>query len=330
MFPVELSGCSSCGPRRGSGCSTTAWQRYEPPRIVFARPGPRGASGSEPVRAPLPDVAGAVVDAEAVRRVGVTGAVPSQPSSSVLWVGKVPCQMLQRCSPPGVSSSPHGKRRCSSPPRAAYSHSASVGRRTPGPAAVRARVGPGHVDHRVVRPLVHGGPGPLGPAPVGAVDLAPPRRLRGAPWCRGKSSGRRPAKTNDQPKRSASRDVAGRRHELRELLVRDRQWIDPERLHEHLADGALAIGREAVGVLRSHQEGLATELDELGVDGAHASQSPRSAAIRVRRGELASRSTILITTANGTARMAPTTPSSEPAIRTATIVVNGDSATALR
>ena len=52
--------------------------------------------------------------------------------------------------------------------------------------------------------------------------------------------------------------------------------------------------------------------------------------MRRRRGEPASRSTILITAANGTARMAPTTPRSERAIRTATIVVNAESSTARR
>jgi DNA-binding MarR family transcriptional regulator len=36
-----------------------------------------------------------------------------------------------RCSPPGSSSSPHGNGAPSRPPRAAYSHSASDGRRLP-------------------------------------------------------------------------------------------------------------------------------------------------------------------------------------------------------
>ena len=57
---------------------------------------------------------------------------------------------------------------------------------------------------------------------------------------------------------------------------------------------------------------------------------PRSAAIRARRGAPASRSTVLITAANGTARIAPTTPRMEPAISTATIVVKPDSSTAWR
>ena len=56
----------------------------------------------------------------------------------------------------------------------------------------------------------------------------------------------------------------------------------------------------------------------------------RSAAIRSRRGAPASCSTVLITAANGTARIAPTTPRIELAISTATIVVNGDSSTAWR
>ena len=54
----------------------------------------------------------------------------------------------------------------------------------------------------------------------------------------------------------------------------------------------------------------------------------RSACISARRGAPASLTTFLMTAANGTARIAPTTPRSEPAINTATIVVNGDSSTA--
>ncbi len=46
-----------------------------------------------------------------------------------------PSQTFIRCSPPGSSSSPHGNTRCSRPPRAAYSHSASVGSRLPAQAA---------------------------------------------------------------------------------------------------------------------------------------------------------------------------------------------------
>ena len=56
----------------------------------------------------------------------------------------------------------------------------------------------------------------------------------------------------------------------------------------------------------------------------------RSDCISARRGAPASLSTVLMMAANGTARIAPTTPRSEPAISTATIVVNGDSSTACR
>src|SRR5579871_414850 len=61
----------------------------------------------------------------------VTGAVETKPSSAVFRTGNSPCQMLQRCLPRGVSSSPHGNLARSRPPRAARSHSASVGSRLP-------------------------------------------------------------------------------------------------------------------------------------------------------------------------------------------------------
>ena len=56
----------------------------------------------------------------------------------------------------------------------------------------------------------------------------------------------------------------------------------------------------------------------------------RSSAIRSRRGRVASCSTVLTTAANGTARIAPTTPSRAPKISTATIVVKPESEIALR
>ena len=50
---------------------------------------------------------------------------PSSPQGNVPW------NTFIRCSPLGSSSSPHGNTGDSSPPAAAYSHSASVGRRVP-------------------------------------------------------------------------------------------------------------------------------------------------------------------------------------------------------
>lgn len=38
----------------------------------------------------------------------LTGARPLNPSSPLSRYGNSPCQMLQRCRPPGVRSSPHG------------------------------------------------------------------------------------------------------------------------------------------------------------------------------------------------------------------------------
>ena len=67
-----------------------------------------------------------------------------------------------------------------------------------------------------------------------------------------------------------------------------------------------------------------------GSGGASGCGVSRSSAMRRRRGEPASRRTVLITAANGRARIAPTTPRSEPAMRTATIVVNGETSTARR
>src|SRR5919112_1790696 len=45
--------------------------------------------------------------------------------------GKWPCHVLAMTRPSGMNSSPHVYRAPTSPPRAAYSHSASLGRRLP-------------------------------------------------------------------------------------------------------------------------------------------------------------------------------------------------------
>ena len=61
----------------------------------------------------------------------LTGDVRSQPSSFKFSCGKSPCQVLARCLPSGASSLPQANSAPSSPPRAANSHSASVGRSLP-------------------------------------------------------------------------------------------------------------------------------------------------------------------------------------------------------
>src|SRR5215217_6053632 len=59
-----------------------------------------------------------------------TGEVPTQPSAPSLRYGNRPCQVLAINRPLGMASSPHEYTEVA-PPRAAYSHSASVGRRRP-------------------------------------------------------------------------------------------------------------------------------------------------------------------------------------------------------
>src|SRR3954453_4850867 len=60
-----------------------------------------------------------------------TGGGRSNPSSFRFCRGNSPCQVLAWCLPPGVNSSPQAYSAPSSPPRAANSHSASVGKSLP-------------------------------------------------------------------------------------------------------------------------------------------------------------------------------------------------------
>src|SRR6478752_10455176 len=69
-----------------------------------------------------------------------TGEVPGHPSAPSLRYGNLPCQVLAISWPSGFSSSPHEYVPVA-PARAAYSHSASVGRRRPAHRAYAAASG---------------------------------------------------------------------------------------------------------------------------------------------------------------------------------------------
>ena len=99
------------------------------PRVV--RPGSRVVPGVEPVGDTTPRRCrscgrGRSRWAGGVDRRGTDVAV-----GQVFSAGNAPWKTFMRCSPPGSSSAPHGERLPSRPPRAAYSHSASVGSRPP-------------------------------------------------------------------------------------------------------------------------------------------------------------------------------------------------------
>jgi len=98
-----------------------SWHRYEPPRITRVMPlfGPDGLSRvcgvcgacqsvlnqSAHHSQTLPEV---LYRPYPLGAKALTGAVPRCPSAPVLCRGKTPCQVLQRCWPRGVNSSPQG------------------------------------------------------------------------------------------------------------------------------------------------------------------------------------------------------------------------------
>ena len=83
--------------------------------------------------------------------------------------GNSPCQVFAICRPPGANSSPQAYSASSSPPRAANSHSASVGRLLAGPCGVGYGIRIGDVHDRVV---------------VETVDRRLAARRGGASWRR--------------------------------------------------------------------------------------------------------------------------------------------------
>ena len=181
-----VRGVAACGQSRGTGCSTsrgTGTSRRECTRRVP----PGGPGGSS--RAARPRRRAHRTSRHTTPRrcrsccrgrrrsagTHMTGAVPTYPSAPLFAVGKRPWKTFIRCSPPGLEFVAPGKRLPARPPRAAYSHSASVGRRLPAHERTPSR-----------RSMTRGRRGDRGGrrwsmralrvSPVGSEDLSPPRR----------------------------------------------------------------------------------------------------------------------------------------------------------
>ena len=115
-------------------------------RALALRPEPRHV----PVGRPLPYVAGNVDQTVAVGGNAPTGDVPSKPSSFRFCQGNSPCQKFAINLPSTRRSVPHAYSAPSRPPRAANSHSASVGSVLPAQRGVRLRIREGNLHDRML------------------------------------------------------------------------------------------------------------------------------------------------------------------------------------
>ena len=148
-----------------------------------------------------------------------TGAVPRYPSAPVLPFGNLPWKTFMRCVPPGSRSSPHGNARAGES-AASRELPLGLGRQSrPRPPAVRHRVEPRDVHHRMVAPRLHVGVRPLGVAPVGPEHLTPPLRARRRRACR--ESRRARSRRTRTTTRSARRRSSSR---WRRRTRRTRRW----------------------------------------------------------------------------------------------------------
>ncbi len=122
-----------------------------------------------PVGRPFPDVADHVEEAVAIGRKRRHRRRAREAVSQVFCRGNSPCQVFAICLPPGVN---HRPRRSvpSSPPRAANSHSASVGSPCR-PISRRPRVGIRHMHDRMIVE-----PADIAPRPKRMAPIAPPER----------------------------------------------------------------------------------------------------------------------------------------------------------
>ena len=215
--------------------------------------------GGEPVRAPLPDVAGAVVQTESVGRervdrrpagIAVLGRVAIRKRSlpdvaAVLAAGlEVVAPAVDRLLQPAA--------RGQLPLRLG-------GQASPFEPRQGHRVVPGDVRDRLVQPPVQRAAGSLRLRPAGAGHPAPPCHARNLANL--VSVGDRFRHVRMEHERPAEqlglRDVAGGGDEAREAVAGHAERVAEERRDGHLAHRPLTVGREPVRVVGAHQEAAA-------------------------------------------------------------------------
>ena len=204
----------------GAGVRRVAAARGDPVAVAVGVRGRGTSRRGSPCRGPAPGAAAGsnqsahhsqtlpdgveqpeAVGLEGVHRRRARGSRPR----SVLSCGKLPCQMLQRCSPPGVSSSPHGIALLLEP-AAGGVLPLGLGRQ---PHARPARSRRARRSRRRARPDGRRGRRVDEPGPSGRRQSAPSTcrhhgRLRHARAWAGSRRAAGRANTNDEPKRSAS------------------------------------------------------------------------------------------------------------------------------
>ena len=217
----------------------------------------------EPVRAPLPHVAGHGVEAEGVGRKAVHRA---RAGEAIL--GGVDARKF---SLPDVAHVFAGRGELVAP-RVELLLEASArgvlplrlgGQRPARPGGVGRRVVPGDVHHRMARPVVHMRAGPLGMAPIRAGHLAPP----GGGGDRVldqfvEPSGREVHPEDERPLIDLGLGAVARLgDEGGEVGICNRECIDCEGREGHGAHRPLAVGGEGVLVAGAHQELAAGQRD---------------------------------------------------------------------
>ncbi len=169
--------------------------------------------------------------------------------------------------PSGVNSSPQAYSAPSSPPRAANSHSASVGSALPAHCRVRFDVLVGHVHDRMFPQSLEAAARSLRMPPVGASHVGPPvvripkvDRASGLAehHCRRLEQFRLGTRVVRRVRRPlGKRDVPGSLDKAAKVRVRHRVSIHPETGHCHLVRGRLL----RIVVIGPHEKGAAWNPD---------------------------------------------------------------------
>ncbi len=222
---------------------------------------------AEPVGGPLPDVAGRVVQPEAVRAEAVDRARPEEPVLERVARGEVALPDVHAVLAPRLELVP---------PREERALDASASRVLPlglarkpraGPAAVRDGVVPGDVHDRMRLAPLDGRVRPLGAAPARVVDLPPP-------GCRGHAArlrelvGQEPREDEGPAEALGLGLESGGLHEACELGVGHGMGRDRERVEPHAAQGALTVLGVGEGVGAAEQRSAGGDRHRRHLEGA--------------------------------------------------------------
>ena len=217
---------------------------------------------AEPVRAPFPDIAAAVEQAEAVGLAAAGGDGTGRPA-----IGR---GGRKRAAPDVAARRAVGLEQVVAPGEALALEAAArralpfrFGRQAqPGPVAIGLRVVPRDMDDGMIGPVADVRARALGALPAGIGHRQPPRQAA-HDLSRRLPQRRRRLQVEDEGRTGllGVRHVTGRPHEVGELPVGDGGRCDGEGAERHAPRRAFAVARHGIGRVVAHDEAACADRD---------------------------------------------------------------------